>query len=112
MKSKSDVAITFSLQDYLKGIDPQKKNTLIKNLLARLTEYKETENTITIFFDNIDWNSSDKEISEFMGVASQYDYIFQQISEDDSNREENVVNPTAELFYLHEEPSVVKKFTM
>ncbi len=112
MKKTSDVAITFSLEDYLKGINPKKSITNVRNMLARLSEYKETDKTITIFFDNIDWDDNDKEIASFMDVAKEYDYIFQQICDDDADRHLNVVDPSSELFSLHEEPSVVKKFVI
>ena len=47
-----------------------------------------------------------------MDVAKEYDYIFQQICDDDADRHLNVVDPSSELFSLHEEPSVVKKFVI
>ncbi|MCR5175553.1 MAG: hypothetical protein K6C05_01745 [Anaerovibrio sp.] len=112
MGKNKDVAITFALQDYLKGIDPKKKNKYIKNMLARLSEYKETDNTITIFFNDIDWTISDKEIATFMDVAKDYDYIFQEICDEESDKKLNVVHASNDLFSCHEEPAIVKKFTM
>ncbi len=110
MKRSSDVAITFSIKDYLEGINPKKNITNVRNMLARLSEYKETDKTITIFFDDIDWNDDDQEIASFMNVAKDYDYILQEINEDDADRRLNVVDPSSELFSLHEEPAVIKKF--
>ena len=112
MSKTSDVAITFSIEDYLNGINPKKVITNVRNMLARLTEYKETDKTITIFFDDINWDDSDQEIASFMDVARQFDFILQKICGDNADRQLNVVDPSSELFSLNEEPAVVKKFAI
>ena len=112
MSKTSDVAITFSIEDYLNGINPKTVITNVRNMLARLTEYKETDKTITIFFDDINWDDSDQEIASFMDVARQFDFILQKICGDNADRQLNVVHPSSELFSLNEEPAVVKKFAI
>ncbi|WP_156945486.1 hypothetical protein [Anaerovibrio sp. RM50] len=39
MKHNSDVAITFSIKDYLEGINPKKNITNVRNMLARLPSF-------------------------------------------------------------------------